>query len=87
MWGARGAAVVLRTLLVAFGNPYLLLQVPAAASYLVAWGGFPVSQMAAGRAVIDVAPITGRLPISIPPLVQFGAGLDRVAANQGVRAP
>ena len=76
-----------RTVLVAFGNPYLLLQVPAAASYLVAWGGFPVSQTAAGRAITGLAPITGRLPISIPPLVQFGAGLDRIAANHGVRTP
>jgi beta-N-acetylhexosaminidase len=67
-----------RTLVVAFGNPYLLQQVPAVSSYLVAWGGFPVSQTAAGRALIGAAPITGRLPISIPPLLQFGAGIDRL---------
>jgi beta-N-acetylhexosaminidase len=69
-----------RTLIVGFGNPYLLQQVPSASSYLVAWGGFPVSQTAAGRALIGAAPITGRLPISIPPLLQFGAGIDRLAA-------
>ena len=74
-----------RTLVVAFGNPYLLQQVPAAASYLVAWGGFPVSQTAAGRALVGAAPITGRLPISIPPLLRFGAGLDRLAARQAAR--
>lgn len=67
-----------RTVLVAFGNPYLLQQVPAASSYLVAWGGFPVSQTAAGRAIIGAAPITGRLPISIPPVLRFGAGQDRL---------
>jgi beta-N-acetylhexosaminidase len=66
-----------RTLVVAFGNPYLLQQIPAASSYLVAWGGFPVSQTAAGRALTGMAPITGRLPISIPPLLQFGAGIQR----------
>ena len=66
-----------RTVLVAFGNPYLLQQVPAVSTYLVAWGGFPVSQAAAARALIGVAPITGRLPISIPPLLRFGAGEDR----------
>jgi beta-N-acetylhexosaminidase len=66
-----------RTILVALGNPYLLQQVPAASTYLVAWGGFPVSQTAAGRALIGLAPITGRLPISIPPLLLFGAGMDR----------
>ncbi len=69
-----------RTLLVAFGNPYLLQQVPAVSSYLVAWGPFPVSQTAAGLAVIGAAPITGRLPISIPPLLRFGAGEDRFNA-------
>ena len=66
-----------RTIIVAFGNPYLLQQVPAASTYLVGWGGFPVSQAAAGRALIGLAPITGRLPISVPPVLRFGAGEDR----------
>jgi beta-N-acetylhexosaminidase len=68
-----------RTVVVAFGNPYLLQQVPDASSYLVAWGGFPVSQSAAARALLGETPIGGRLPISIPPLLHFGAGIDRVA--------
>ncbi len=58
----RGA----RPILVAFGNPYLLQQVPAVPAYLVAWAGFPVSQRAAARALLGTAPITGTLPISIP---------------------
>jgi beta-N-acetylhexosaminidase len=66
-----------RTIVVAFGNPYLLQQVPAVSTYVVGWGGFPVSQSAAGRALIGVAPITGRLPISVPPVLRFGAGEDR----------
>jgi len=69
-----------RTIIVAFGNPYLLQQVPAASSYLVGWGGFPVSQTAAGRAIVGAAPISGRLPISVPPLLPFGAGEDRPLA-------
>lgn len=73
-----------RTIVMAFGNPYLLQQVPAVSSYVVAWGGFPVSQAAAGRAVIGAAPIRGRLPISIPPLLHFGAGYDRLLSP---RAP
>ena len=66
-----------RTIVVAFGNPYLLQQVPAVSTYLVGWGGFPVSQAAAARALSGVAPIGGRLPISIPPLLRFGTGQDR----------
>jgi len=76
-----------RTILVALGNPYLLQQVPAVSSYLIAWGGFPVSQTAAARALIGNAPITGRLPISIPPLLRFGGGIDRAAGVRSGLAP
>ena len=64
-----------RFILVAFGNPYLLQQVPGAPAYVVAWGGFPVSQRAAARAVLGAIPVTGKLPISIPPYAAFGAGI------------
>lgn len=53
-------------ILVSFGNPYLLQQLPDVGTYLVAWGGFPASQAAAARALLGAAPITGKLPISIP---------------------
>jgi len=76
-----------RTVLVAFGNPYLLQQVPSVSSYLVAWGGFPVSQAAAARALLGTAPITGRLPISIPPLLRFGAGEQRMGQSSAPPKP
>ncbi|HEX3868200.1 MAG TPA: hypothetical protein VHV78_15660, partial [Gemmatimonadaceae bacterium] len=76
-----------KTVLVAFGNPYVLQQVPAVATYLVAWGGFPVSQTAAARALLGTAPITGRLPISIPPVLQFGAGFDRLSDARHAASP
>ena len=76
-----------RTVLVAFGNPYLLQQVPPVSSYLVAWGGFPVSQVAAARALLGLAPIGGRLPITIPPLVPFGTGLNRSIAPRATPSP
>jgi beta-N-acetylhexosaminidase len=69
-----------RTIVVAFGNPYLLQQVPDVSTYVVAWGGFSVSQTAAARALLGAAPITGRLPISIPPLLRFGTGIARLSA-------
>lgn len=68
-----------KPIIVAFGNPYLLQQLPFVGTYLVAWGGFPVSQVAAARALTGVAPITGRLPISIPPYAMLGAGEERPA--------
>jgi beta-N-acetylhexosaminidase len=51
---------------VSFGNPYFLQQIPDVAAYVVAWGGFPLSQSAAARALLGTAPMTGRLPITIP---------------------
>jgi hypothetical protein len=69
-------------ILVAFGSPYALLQAPSVPTYLVAWGGLAASQRAAARALAGDAAITATLPISIPPLLPFGAGEQR-AANQG----
>lgn len=67
-----------RMVVVAFGNPYLLQAIPSVPTYMVAWGGFPVSQRAAARALTGRAAITGLLPISIPPLLGYGAGERRV---------
>lgn len=62
-----------------FGSPYVLQQVPELAAYLIAWGGSDAAQRAAARALTGRAPITGRLPIPIPPLHQIGEGLQRSA--------
>ncbi|MDP9176100.1 MAG: glycoside hydrolase family 3 protein [Gemmatimonadota bacterium] len=74
-----------KLIVVSFGNPYLLQQIPVAPTYLVAWGGFPGSQTAAARALLGLAPITGKLPISIPlpgglRTIPRGAGIQRAAA-------
>ena len=69
--GVRPFAVV------SFGNPYVLQQLTGVGTYMIAWGGFPVSQAAAARALAGERPITGLLPIEIPPLARFGDGLQR----------
>ena len=76
-----GAAVI------SFGNPYLLSAFPGAGTYLAAWGGWEVSQRAAARAVAGAASVTGRLPISIPPLHDIGEGLDRAAGARTAQEP
>jgi beta-N-acetylhexosaminidase len=68
-----------RTIVVAFGNPYLLREIPDVPAYMIAWSGFPVSQRAAARALLGTASISGRLPISIPPVARFGEGIQRTA--------
>ena len=60
--------------LVSFGSPYLLNSVPEAETYLIAWGGADASQEAAALALLG-APISGRLPISLPPRHALGDGL------------
>jgi beta-N-acetylhexosaminidase len=66
---------------VSFGSPYLLTAFPAISSYLLAWGGAPLSQQAAARSLAGVAPITGTLPVSLPPHHRLGDGERREAVR------
>ncbi len=69
-----------RVVVVSFGNPYLLQQIPWVPTYVVAWGGFPASQTAAARALLGFQAISGKLPISIPlanRTVPRGTGISR----------
>lgn len=62
---------------VALGSPYLLNQVPSTPGYLVAWSDNDVSERAAALALLGLAPVTGTLPVSLPPWAPLGAGLSR----------
>jgi beta-N-acetylhexosaminidase len=62
---------------VSFGSPYVIGFYPSAPAYLLAWGGAEVSQRAAARALAGETAITGRLPVSIPPLFTRGDGVRR----------
>ena len=62
---------------ISFGTPYLLSVVPDAPVYLLAWGGAESLQRAAADALLGREPVTGRLPISLPPLYALGEGLRR----------
>ncbi|MEM8599592.1 MAG: glycoside hydrolase family 3 N-terminal domain-containing protein [Bacteroidota bacterium] len=64
---------------ISFGSPYVLSALPDEIAYLLAWGGDPVCQKAAARALLGDAAITGRLPISLPPALVRGDGLVREA--------
>jgi beta-glucosidase-like glycosyl hydrolase/CubicO group peptidase (beta-lactamase class C family) len=71
------AAATRSTVLISFGNPYLLSAVPDVGSYLLAWGDRDVSQRAAVAALFGEEAISGRLPITLPPFHGLGEGLDR----------
>jgi len=60
-----------------FGNPYLIRQFPNVGTYLVTYGVSDDLERAAARAILGLAPITGRAPISLPDFFHAGDGLTR----------
>jgi beta-N-acetylhexosaminidase len=74
-WIGRMVANGRKVIVVAFGNPYLLSQIPTVPEYVIAWDGAPVSQQSAARVIIGMTPASGRLPITIPPVAKRGDGL------------
>jgi beta-N-acetylhexosaminidase len=64
------------TLMVSFGSPYLISQVPAIPGYLIAWNNNSSSEVAVANALAGSA-ITGKAPIFIPPSWPIGSGLQR----------
>ena len=73
-------------IVISFGSPYLLSAFPSVSSYVLAWGGTPVSQRAAALAVLGFRGISGRLPISLPPTIPYGAGIDRAPVRNWVQS-
>jgi beta-N-acetylhexosaminidase len=67
------------TLLVSLGSPYLISQTPGVPGYLLGWVSNPLVEQAIAAALTG-APITGRLPVAIPPSYAIGAGLQRPAS-------
>ena len=67
---------------VTFGNPYLLAKHPKVSAYMPAFSTAPTSEAAAAKALFGEIPITGRMPVSIPGLAQYGDGLQ---VQAGVR--
>jgi beta-N-acetylhexosaminidase len=65
------------TVLISFGSPYLITQVPVVASYLLAWVATPTSETAVANAISGAAAITGKSPILILPEWPIGTGLQR----------
>ncbi len=70
---AQGRPVVL----IAFGNPYMIMDLKRPpAVYLAAYGGNTSTQRAVVQALFGQAPLSGRLPITIPGYFQRGDGLQ-----------
>ena len=70
---ATGRPVVL----ISFGDPYLVLGLARQpAAYLAAYGSSEASQTGAVQGLFGESAITARLPVTLPGLYPYGAGLD-----------
>jgi hypothetical protein len=64
------------TVLVSFGSPYLLGQIgDFRGAYLLAWSDAPATERAVARALAGEAPIRGRSPVQLSPVLPRGTGI------------
>ncbi len=69
------------SVLVSFGSPYIIAQVPNAGGYLMAWSGTTMAETAVARALSGRTAITGTSPIPVPPKWPLRAGLQHPATR------
>jgi len=76
-WIDSVAAAGSRTVVVAFGNPYIIRQFPRARTYVNTYSVSDVSEIAAVRALLGTRPIGGKSPVSLPGFFKAGDGITR----------
>ena len=67
--------------LISFGKLTVLDSLPDLGTFMLAWSRQQVMQRAAVRALLGITPISGRLPVSLPPHHKTGDGLRTQATN------
>lgn len=65
------------TVVISFGNPYLLKEFPDVPAYVCAYGDSDVSIKAAIRAIIGQIKFKGKLPVTITDKFKFGIGIQK----------
>jgi beta-glucosidase-like glycosyl hydrolase/CubicO group peptidase (beta-lactamase class C family) len=73
-------------ILLSFGSPYLLRQVPTVSAYVCAYGAADSSQRAAIAAVLGEYPVGGKVPVSLPGFYAYGDGLQIPRQEMTLRA-
>jgi beta-N-acetylhexosaminidase len=66
-----------RSVVLSFGNPYVIRQFPRARAYINTYGIGDALEIAAARAITGAHPITGRSPVSLPDFFKAGDGIQR----------
>jgi beta-N-acetylhexosaminidase len=61
--------------LISLGNPYIVRGFPNVKAYMTTYSTVPPSEAAAVKALFGLEPITGKLPVTIPGLAPYHAGL------------
>ena len=64
------------TVLISFGSPYVVGQVPSTNSYLIAWSATEMAERAVARALAGATAISGTAPIAIPPGFPIRTGIQ-----------
>jgi beta-N-acetylhexosaminidase len=68
-----------KTIVLAMGSPYPILNFPGMHSYLCTFSPVATSEIAAAKALFGAIPIHGKLPVTLPDVAKRGDGIDRNA--------
>ena len=68
-----------RTIVMALGSPYSILNFPSERSYMCMYSWVPTSERAAVKALFGEIPIHGKLPVTLPGIAKRGDGIDKEA--------
>ena len=89
---AQGSAGILRnildtagdkTVVLALGSPYSILNFPSIRSYLCTYSWVPTSERSAAKALFGEISIHGKLPVTLPGVAKRGDGIEREAGALG----
>ncbi|MCS7082420.1 MAG: glycoside hydrolase family 3 N-terminal domain-containing protein [Bacteroidota bacterium] len=64
------------TILIAFGNPYILREVPEVDACVITFSWGETTYAVTADALLGMAPIRGKLPITISPDFPYGLGIE-----------
>ena len=70
-----------RTVVLALGSPYSILNFPSIRSYLCTYSWVPTSERSAAKALFGEIPIHGKLPVTLPGIAKRGDGIERDAVT------
>ena len=72
-----GLAARRKVIVVAFGNPYIIRQLPNVGTYLVTYGVTDDLERASARAIVGADSVTGTVPVTLPGFFRAGDGIRR----------